>query len=261
MKTAGIDIGAKTVKVVVVRDGKPVAMKIAPAGLDAPAVLERVLADALSAAGGLAGEDLDLVLGTGIGSGEAQRVDDSIAEDAAAARGARALVPSARTVIDVGADEGRAIRCGESGEVIESAVNEKCAAGAGIFAEAMARALEVDLSDLGPLSLRATQAAPMHAQCTVFAESEMVALLHANTPREEIARAVHDAMAVRIASMTRKLGIRRDVVAVGGLALNEGFIDSLRRDLQTEVLVPESPEFAGALGAALIAADRAGAGR
>jgi benzoyl-CoA reductase subunit D len=163
---------------------------------------------------------------------------------------------TARTVIDVGAEEGRAVRCSESGRVEDFAVNEKCAAGAGTFTEAMARALEVDLEELGRMSLRSTQAVPMNAQCTVFAESEVVSLLHAKTPKEDISRAVHDAMASRITSMVRKVGLQEDVVAIGGLAKNVGFIDSMKRNLETKILIPQEPEYVGALGAALIAADR-----
>jgi benzoyl-CoA reductase subunit D len=101
----------------------------------------------------------------------------------------------------------------------------------------------------------------MNAQCTVFAESEVVSLLHANTPKEDISRAVHDAMASRIISMVRKVGLRKDVVLVGGLARNVGFVDSLERGLEIEIMVPENPQYVGALGAALIAAERAGEAR
>ncbi|MCP4658052.1 MAG: CoA activase, partial [bacterium] len=151
----------------------------------------------------------------------------------------------------------RAVRCTEGGKVEDFAVNEKCAAGAGTFTEAMARALEVELEELGRMSLRATQAVPMNAQCTVFAESEVVSLLHAKTPKEDISRAVHDAMASRITSMVRKVGFRKDLVAIGGLARNVGFLESLKRGLETEILVPEEPELTPALGAALIGVDRA----
>ena len=201
-------------------------------------------------------EDLDFVVGTGAGRQEVSIADDQVTEVGAAARGASSLFAGARTVIDVGAEEGRAVRCNESGKVEDFAVNEKCAAGAGTFTEAMARALEVDLEQLGRMSLDSTQAVPMNAQCTVFAESEVVSLLHAKTPKEDISRAVHDAMASRITSMVRKVGLQDDVVVIGGLAKNVGFIDSMKRSLETAILLPPEPEFVGALGAALVAADR-----
>jgi benzoyl-CoA reductase subunit D len=93
----------------------------------------------------------------------------------------------------------------------------------------------------------------MNAQCTVFAESEVVTMVHSNIGKEDMARAVHDAMASRITSMVRKIGFEKDVVLVGGVARNVGFVDSLNKDLKLEVVVPEEPEFVGALGAALAA--------
>ena len=261
MITAGIDVGAKTIKVVLLEDGQPLAQKVVPAGLDTRAALDRVFGEAVAAADGLERDDIDCVVSTGAGRQDVPFADDQVTEVTAAARGARSLFPNARTVIDVGAEEGRAVRCSEAGAVEDFAVNEKCAAGAGTFTEAMARALEVPLEELGKMSLRSTQAVPMNAQCTVFAESEVVSLLHAKTPKEDISRAVHDAMASRITSMVRKVGFQKDVVLIGGLAKNVGFVDSLQRGLETEILVPETPEFVGALGAALIAAERAAEGR
>jgi benzoyl-CoA reductase subunit D len=152
------------------------------------------------------------------------------------------------------------VRCNEAGRIEDFAVNEKCAAGAGTFTEAMARALEVDLEELGKMSLRSTQAVPMNAQCTVFAESEVVSLVHAKTPKEDISRAVHDAMASRITSMVRKVGFVKDVVLIGGMARNVGFVNSIQRGLETDCLIPDEPEYVGALGAALIAADRVAEG-
>lgn len=260
MITAGIDVGAKTIKVVVLQDGETKVRRMRPAGLDARTALDEVVGEAL-AASGLGREQLDFVMSTGAGRRDVSFANDQVTEVTAAARGACSLYPTARTVIDVGAEEGRAVRCTETGGVEDFAVNEKCAAGAGTFTEAMARALEVPLEELGQLALRSTQAVPMNAQCTVFAESEVVSLLHAKTPKEDISRAVHDAMASRITSMVRKVGFVKDVVLIGGLARNVGFIDSLGRGLETDIMVPEEPEYVGALGAALLAAERAAEGR
>jgi benzoyl-CoA reductase subunit D len=156
--------------------------------------------------------------------------------------------------VDVGAEEGRAIRVDDNGKVVDFAVNERCAAGAGAFTEAMARALEIPLEEIGPLSLTSTKAVPMNAQCAVFAESEVVSLIHQKTEKQDIARAVHDAMASRITSMARRVGVEPQVVLIGGVARNPGFVDALQRDLELELLVPDDPDFVSALGAALLAA-------
>ncbi len=171
----------------------------------------------------------------------------------AAARGAVFLAPQVRTVIDVGAEEGRAARISGKGRVLDFAVNERCAAGTGAFLEAMARALEVPLEELGPLALQSTRSVPLNAQCVVFAESEMISLIHANIPKADIARAVHQAIADRLASLARRVGVEPTVMLVGGVARNIGLVEVLKNELDTEVIVPEFPESVCALGAALMA--------
>jgi benzoyl-CoA reductase subunit D len=113
---------------------------------------------------------------------------------------------------------------------------------------------------MGKLSLKSQKSVPMNAQCAVFAESEVVSLIHAKHSKEDIVRAVHDAISDRIASMTRKIGVEKDVALVGGVARNIGFVDSLKRDLKQELLIPEEPEYSCALGAAFAAHEKAKGG-
>ena len=141
--------------------------------------------------------------------------------------------------------------------MLDFIVNARCAAGAGTFIEAMARALEVKMEDMGTLSLKAERASPINASCVIFAESDVVSLIHREEPKTEIARAIFDAMAERVASMVRRLGIAPDIVLIGGVAKDVGFVDSLKRRLGMELLIPEEPIYAGAVGAALIATKRA----
>ena len=197
---------------------------------------------------------IDRILSTGAGRTEVSEAHDQITEVSAVARGAIGLDPRIRTVIDIGAEEGRAIKINADGKVVDFAINEKCAAGAGAFTEAMARALEVTIEQLGPLSLQSTKAVAINAQCAVFAESELVTLVHSKTPKPDMARAVHDAIADRIVSMVRRVGMEKEVMLVGGVARNIGFVDSLKRELDTEIFIPETPETVGAYGAALLAA-------
>lgn len=254
MVTVGIDMGAKTIKVVVLRDGEIVGRAVTLAGFESREAAEQAYAAAVAEAG-ITEDEVEGVVATGAGRGYAPNSGGAVSEVASDARGVHKLYPAARTVIDVGAEEGRAIRCNEEGKVLDFALNEKCAAGAGAFTEAMSRALEVDIEALGAMSLNSKNAIPMNAQCAVFAESEVVSLLHAKTAKEDIARAVHDAIASRIVSLARKVGFEPDVVLIGGLANNVGFVDSLERALECEVLIPDDPEYIGAYGAALAAAE------
>ncbi len=253
MITAGIDMGSKTIKVVILRDEEILGKSIALAGFENREAAETAFTAALADAG-IGADDVERVVATGAGRSNAPYAEREISEVASDARAAVNLYPAARTVIDVGAEEGRAIRCTEEGKVLDFALNEKCAAGAGAFTEAMSRALEVEIEALGQMSLASTQAIPMNAQCAVFAESEVVSLLHAKVAKADIARAVHDAIASRIVSLARKIGFQPDVVLIGGVAHNIGFVDSLQRALECEVVIPEDPEYIGAYGAALAAA-------
>lgn len=262
MIAAGVDVGAKTTKVIILEIREPLSnddtriigrSSLVPTGFDQQAAAETALAEALAAAG-LEQTAIERTVATGVGAKAVSFAQDRISDVKAAARGAHYLVPTARTVIDVGAEDGRGIRCSDEGGVIDFAVNEKCAAGAGAFTEAMSRALEVPLEEMGALSLRSQNSVPMNAQCAVFAESEVVSLIHAKTPKPDIVRAVHDAIASRIGSMARRVGIKEDVALIGGVARNIGFVDSLRRGLGLTIVVPEEPDYVSALGAALVAA-------
>jgi benzoyl-CoA reductase subunit D len=252
MITAGIDMGSKTIKVVILRDKEIIGRCMMFAGFENRVAAELAFTAALSEAG-ITMEEVDRVVGTGAGRNQAPFVERSITEVGSDVKGVMTFYPSARTVIDVGAEEGRAIRCNEWGKVLDFALNEKCAAGAGAFTEAMSRALEVDLEKLGQMSLKSQKAIPMNAQCAVFAESEVVSLLHAKVAKEDIARAVHDAIASRIVSLARKVGFEPDVVLIGGVAHNVGFVASLKKALDCEVIIPEDPDYIGAYGAAVAA--------
>jgi benzoyl-CoA reductase subunit D len=176
MLVAGIDAGAKNVHVVLIGDGEVVALAAVPSGFDHEESAGRGLATAC----GLAGVELSAVAriaATGSGRKALAFAADQPTEIAAGGRGASALYPGARTVVDVGADEARAIRLGPAGNVVDFAINEKCAAGAGAFVEAMSRALEMPLDAFAKASLNSTEVIPMNAQCTVFAESEVVSLI------------------------------------------------------------------------------------
>ncbi len=255
MVTAGLDMGSKFIKILLLRDGEVIGRAIEHAGFDPDEAAKRALDTALGEAG-IAESDIGNIVATGAGRRSAPNASDTVTEVTAAAKGTLHMLPKTRTVIDVGAEEGRAVRCTETGKVADFAVNEKCAAGAGAFTETIARALEVPLEKFGQLSLDSDASIPMNAQCAVFAESEVVSLVHAKTPKTDIARAVHDAIASRIVSMVRRVGVNEKVTLVGGVSNNPGFVDAMQRGLDIEIHVPEKPDYIGALGAALIAGER-----
>ncbi|MGA2386249.1 MAG: acyl-CoA dehydratase activase [Candidatus Bathyarchaeia archaeon] len=255
MITLGIDLGTQRVKAVVLRDNAVVSRGQAFSGFDAAKAAEEAVAQALKDAN-LTRQDIAYSVITGSSMENAPQADSSISMMGADAKAGVYLFPKARTIIDIGAEEARAIKCDDKAVMVDFVINERCAAGAGTFIEAMARALEVKLEDMGPLSLKAERASPINASCVIFGESDVVSLIHRQESKPEIARAVFDAMADRISSMVHRIGVNPDVVLLGGVAKDVGFIAALKRKLGVEILIPEFPDYAGALGAALSAATR-----
>lgn len=253
MITAGVDVGAETVKVVILKDGKMLSHGLVRAGLDRQKSAEEALANALKEAK-ISKADIKKITATGIGRKEVTWANDLVTEIAAGAKGASNLFPSARTVIDIGAEESRGVKVNAEGKVIDFAKNEKCAAGVGSFVASMARALETTVEEMGRLSLKSDKIIPMNVTCVVFAESEVVSLVHAKIPKPDIARAIHEAIATRTTSMVRRVGIEKDIALIGGVALNPGVVERLAHHLGMNILIPKDPQIVGALGAAIIAA-------
>jgi benzoyl-CoA reductase subunit D len=257
MITAGIDCGAKNTKTVIMEDGKIIGRGSVPTGFDQADAVKESLEMALKNAG-VKQDQIEHIGGTGSGAKSIKEADVTVNDIKAIAAAANYFFPNSRTVADVGAEEARAAKVNENGSVVDFAINEKCAAGAGAFIEAMSRALETPLDQLGPLALSSNNTIPMNAQCTIFAESEVVGLIHAKTEKKDISKAIHDAIASRIVSMIRRIGVNPDVVIVGGVAYNSGFVGALQRELGLEkVYIPEAPEYAAATGAAAVAAQDA----
>lgn len=253
--TIGIDLGTQSVKAVVLKDKEVLSREKAFSGFETTKIARHVIDRALKKAN-LSQNDVNHITATGAGVQMAPKVDSTVSMMGADAKAGIFLFPKARTIIDVGAEEARAVKCDDRGIMVDFVVNERCAAGAGAFIEAMARAIEVKMEDMGPLSLKAKRASSINASCVIFGESDVVSLIHKQESKPEIARAVFDAMADRVSSMVRRLGINPEVVLVGGVAKDVGFIASLTRKLGVALQIPDNPEFAGALGAALIAAKR-----
>jgi benzoyl-CoA reductase subunit D len=252
----GIDLGTQTIKVVVLKDNLVLAREKALSGFETSKVAKQLIEEALKKAK-LSISDIQHITATGAGVQMAPNPNSTISMMSADAKAGFYLFPKARTIIDVGAEEARAMKCDDNGIMVDFVVNERCAAGAGAFIEAMARAIEVKMEEMGPLSLKAERASSINATCVIFGESDVVSLIHKQESKPEIARAVFDAMADRVSSMVHRLGVNPEVVLVGGVAKDVGFIASLKRKLGVDISIPDYPEYAGALGAALIATKRA----
>ena len=255
MITVGLDIGTQSVKAVVLNnaDNQVLARAQTFSGFDPVKAIQNVIEQVLKISGHTQ-TDVTAIATTGSSIELAPSNSITVSMMSADAKAATTIFPKAKTIIDVGAEEARAVKCDERGIMTDFVVNERCAAGAGTFIEAMARALEIKMEDMGPLSLKAERASSINAACVIFGESDVVSLIHKQEPKHEIARAVYDAMADRVSSMVHRLGINPEIVLVGGVAKDVGFVTSLKRKLAIDIFIPDFPEYAGALGAALIVA-------
>ncbi len=255
MITAGADVGSKTVKVVILKDGDIIGKGIATAGLEVEGAWDEAWDASLKEAG-ITRDDIEKTVATGARLREVKGYDKEMSMVTADARGIHEIDPEVRTVLDVGAEEGRAIKVDANGKVPDFAVNEKCAAGAGAFIEAMSRAMQVSIEEFNEMSLKSEKDIPINAQCAVFAESEVVSLVHEETPRPDICKAVCDGVSDRLASMARRVVVDPKVAFIGGAAKGAGIQRALKEALELdEVLLPDNIEFIAAYGAALTAAD------
>jgi len=253
---AGVDIGSLTAKSIILIDGRIAGHSLIPTLVSTEKSGLSALQKALEAAK-LSRSDLRCIIATGYGRISAPYADKTITEITCHARGAYALNPNTRTIIDMGGQDCKAIRLDDDGNVIDFALNDKCAAGTGRFLEVMAKVFDIGLDKLGPLSLKATDIVPMSSTCTVFAESEVVSLMARGERPENILSGVHHAIANRIAGMFARTGVEDDVFFSGGVAKNIGMRRALEEVLGKRIVVPEEdPQLVGALGAALIALER-----
>ncbi len=255
MITAGIDCGAGAAKAVILIDGTIAGKGTSLTGYDPGRAADISLETAMKEAG-IQREDIDRIGGTGSDKAVMNVADTHVTKIEAMGKAARFFFPDARTVVDVGAEEARAVTLGPRGGIEDAAVNERCAAGAGTFIESMSRALDIPVEELGPLALTGERRIPMNAQCVIFAESEVAGLIHAGVEKRDISKAIHEAMAGRIVSLIRRMGVHEGLVLMGGVARNPGLVEAIQRELNLDGLcISEDPEYAAAVGAALAAGE------
>lgn len=255
MITCGIDIGARTTKAVIVADGRALAEAIEDTGGD-PAAVARQVFDAVLRSSGVRRTDLVMCVATGYGRGTFPAAL-AVTEITCQARGVRHLVPEARGILDVGGQDTKAVALDADGRVRDFLLNDRCAAGTGRFLEVMADAFGMDLDAASRLALAARQIVPIASTCTVFAESEVVSLRAHGHASESILAGVHAVVAARLKAMADRIAMEGPIVFTGGVARNAAAVAALRRALGADVVVPEHPQTTGALGAALVGADRA----
>ena len=246
---AGVDIGSTMTKVVIVSD-KIESSFIGPTGPEHRKLANKVMEKALMRAN-LLFDDLTYIVATGYGRINVPFADKQITEITCHARGLQSLLPTVRTVIDIGGQDSKGIKI-KAGKVTDFVMNDKCAAGTGRFLEVIADALGVSLESLGERSLAAQKAIAIGNTCTVFAEHEVISQLANGASVNDLIAGIHEAVATRVYAMVKKLKVEQDVAVTGGGAKNIGLVKALEGKFGFPLLVPPEPLITGALGAALL---------
>ncbi|KGO14213.1 2-hydroxyisocaproyl-CoA dehydratase activator HadI [Clostridium botulinum] len=252
MYTMGLDIGSTTSKGVIIKDGKEiVASVLVPVGTGTSGPLK--LVKELKEKSNLKEKDIEKTVVTGYGRIQYKDADKQISELSCHAKGVAFLIPGARTIIDIGGQDAKAMKLNNKGKLINFIMNDKCAAGTGRFLDVMAGVLETDVSKLGEISEKSTKEVSISSTCTVFAESEVISHLSANAKKEDIVAGIHTSVVRRVSTLAMRVGIEDQVVMVGGVARNKGIVKAMEKELGHDIKVPELAQLTGALGAAIYA--------
>ena len=248
----GCDVGSTYTKAVILdENGKMVANTTVRSKINPVESAKQALDNVIKEAGLNKLEDLDYLIGTGYGRNKVPQAQENISEISCHAMGVHITDPSVKAIIDIGGQDVKGIAVDEDGTVKTFAMNDKCAAGTGRFFEAMAHAFEVSLEEFSNLSLTAKNVIPITAQCTVFAESEVITLVGEGKPRDEIAAGIQQAVAKRCFVMAKKAGATDSITLTGGCAKNAGLKKAIERVLNIKVIeLKTDPQLMGALGAA-----------
>lgn len=245
MRYAGIDIGSRTIELVVVENGRVLESRKTDTGFDPITAAGKILD----------GVSYDDIMATGYGRGLFETVFDrvkTVTEIKAHARGVQVFFDTAATILDIGGQDSKAIALNEKGRVKKFEMNDRCAAGTGKFLEIMAANLGFEIDRFGPAALSVDNAMSISSMCTVFAESEVTSLIAKGADRREIARGLHLSVVKRASAMITRVSSQGPIVFSGGVARNSCIRELLSENLGREVVVPENPQMMGALGAALI---------
>lgn len=249
----GCDVGSTYTKAVIMdENGKMVANATVRSKIKAEESARIAMKEVLDQVPDLHSEkDLTYLIGTGYGRNKVPFADENISEISCHAMGIHITAPDVKAIIDIGGQDVKGISIDEDGTVKSFAMNDKCAAGTGRFFEAMASAFELPLDQFSKLSLTAKNVIPITAQCTVFAESEVITLVGEGKPMDEIAAGIEMAVAKRCFVMAKKAGATDCIALTGGCAKNEGLKQAIEHVLKLKVAdLPIDPQLMGALGAA-----------
>lgn len=254
---AGIDIGSTAIKVALVNENRElIGHKISASGSMFYKYAKQSLKEMLQEHN-IDEENLVYTVATGYGRKLFKEADENISEITANAIGARAAAADKceiKTIINIGGQDSKAISLDSDGNVVNFAMNDRCAAGTGKFLDVVAMNLELEVDELGEYHFK-SQGTPLaiNSTCAVFAESEIIGLLGNDNSVEDIVAGVHYSIAKRIIKLVKRVGIKENIYFDGGPALNGGLVHAIENELGKEIFIPEFPQITTSYGAAILA--------
>jgi len=252
----GIDIGSASSKGIALIGDRIVGSCIIASGGDYRAAADRVRNELFLKAG-ISSRDVAHTIATGYGAKNVGFADEVLTDISCQGRGISYLVPSVRTAVDVGDLFSKAFRIDERGTILTFVLSGKCAGGSGRVLQVIARVLRIRLEDIGALSLRSKNRVEFNTGCAVFAESEAVSRVAEGVDKEDLLAGIHRALAAQLYSLAERVGIERDYALVGGGARDIGLVRAVEGITGFDIVVPPEPHLTAALGAAVIARERA----
>jgi len=252
---AGIDIGSRAAKAVIMDGDAIISSAICDTGPESVKTAYLVMEQALGGTA-LSLDDIQYTVATGYGRVLVPFAGENVSEISCHARGINWYFPSVRTILDMGGQDCKAINCDGDGVVTNFIMNDKCAGGTGRFLEMIAEVLNVPLEDSGELALQSKSLIPFNTICAVFAKSDAIACLRKGAARCDILAGLHEAIATRSLNLLKRISIEKDFTITGGIAKNKGMVSKLTEKVGLEPLLCEDPQLAGALGAAIFARER-----
>jgi predicted CoA-substrate-specific enzyme activase len=248
----GIDIGSAVSKGVILSDQGSLGSFECPSGGDFKLTAERIRQTLLPKVG-ISAKDISWTLATGYGSKSVTYADELKPDIVCHAKGVSSLLPSARTVIDVGDLYTKVLRMDGHGNVHHFLLSGKCAGGSGRILQVIAKVLRVKVEEIGDLSLKSNKRVDFNTGCAVFSESEVISRIAEGAKKEDLLAGLHRALAAQINSLAERLGVEKDLVMVGGGARDSGLVQALKEIRGHDILVPSDPHLTAALGAAIMA--------
>ncbi|MFC1919955.1 acyl-CoA dehydratase activase [Chloroflexota bacterium] len=252
---AGIDIGSRAAKAVIMEDGAIIGSTIGDTGPESVKTSHMTIDTAMKGPG-LSLDDIDNIVATGYGRVLVPFASENVSEISCHARGINWYYPSVRTILDMGGQDCKAIRCDAEGHVTNFVMNDKCAGGTGRFLEMIADVLETPLHEIGELAQQSANEIPFNTICAIFAKSEAILHLRHGVARSDILAGLNEAIAVRCLNLLKRVSIEKDFSITGGIAKNKGMLKKIGGKVGLEPLLAEDPQIIGALGAAIFASER-----